>query len=460
VHDVGPSIPIHEVEEDDDYPPRWPDDGTPPRRRRAGGWIVAIVMLVAVGFFSFAIERRYQFIEVVAGRLPRRFAKDVPPDPRLEAFVAQGEQVLGRGELDAAQGAFDKASVLAEKDARVLLGEARVATAKADVPWLKLRLLPADATDEVRATTALLNEQVPAARRAADDAFAVAPQDPRVIRAKLDALRLAGDVDAARGYMLAIFAQASEPETAYVLAALDLAQPSPQALGADVDRLRVASAGEARPGRADAALVYALVKTGDAAGARAELAKMAASERPYALLPNLRAWVGSDRKGSPASSPSAEPSPSASVPAATAAPATTAIATAAAPAPPSEPARSGAAGEGGALQIATDAMRRGDFDRAERVYQGILAGNPRDSQALGGLGDVLRMRHDPQGAIDAYKRALSVNPSYVPAALGLGDTQWAEGDHAAAARTYKSIVDHFPDGTYPAYVNQRAAGGT
>jgi tetratricopeptide (TPR) repeat protein len=104
-------------------------------------------------------------------------------------------------------------------------------------------------------------------------------------------------------------------------------------------------------------------------------------------------------------------------------------------------------------------MRRGDFDHAERVYQGILAGNPRDSQALAGLGDVLRMRHDAQGAIDAYKRALSVNPSYVPAMLGLGDTQWAQGDHDGAARTYKSIVDHFPEGTYPAYVNQRATGG-
>jgi Tfp pilus assembly protein PilF len=69
------------------------------------------------------------------------------------------------------------------------------------------------------------------------------------------------------------------------------------------------------------------------------------------------------------------------------------------------------------------------------------------------------MRHDPSGAIDAYKRALRVNPSYVPAALALADTQWAEGDHVSAARSYKNIVDHFPDGTYPAYVNQRAAGG-
>jgi hypothetical protein len=45
----------------------------------------------------------------------------------------------------------------------------------------------------------------------------------------------------------------------------------------------------------------------------------------------------------------------------------------------------------------------------------------------------------------------------LPALLGLGDTQWAQNDHAGATRTYKRIVDHFPDGTYPDYVTQRAA---
>jgi len=103
-----------------------------------------------------------------------------------------------------------------------------------------------------------------------------------------------------------------------------------------------------------------------------------------------------------------------------------------------------------------DAVRKGDFDRAERIYQAILTSHPGDSQALAGLGDVLRMRHDLGGAIDAYTRAIKSNPSYVPAVVGLADTQWAQGNHADAARTYKSLVDHFPDGTYPAYVNQRA----
>jgi tetratricopeptide (TPR) repeat protein len=104
-------------------------------------------------------------------------------------------------------------------------------------------------------------------------------------------------------------------------------------------------------------------------------------------------------------------------------------------------------------------VRGGDFERAERIYQGILAGDPNDSQALAGLGDVRRVRGDPWGAIDAYKRAIAVNPSYLPALLGLADTQWSRGDHAAAAPIYKNLVDHFPEGSYPAYVSERAGSG-
>ena len=44
---------------------------------------------------------------------------------------------------------------------------------------------------------------------------------------KIDALRLAGQQDAARGLVAKVIAQASQPETAYVLAALDLAEPEP-----------------------------------------------------------------------------------------------------------------------------------------------------------------------------------------------------------------------------------------
>ena len=55
-----------------------------------------------------------------------------------------------------------------------------------------------------------------------------------------------------------------------MLAALDLAEPEPLWTTV-IDRLRLAAAGEGNAGRARAALVYALAKSGDARGAKAEL---------------------------------------------------------------------------------------------------------------------------------------------------------------------------------------------
>jgi tetratricopeptide (TPR) repeat protein len=110
------------------------------------------------------------------------------------------------------------------------------------------------------------------------------------------------------------------------------------------------------------------------------------------------------------------------------------------------------------MQGAAAAMKKGDFTRARALYQSIVDRNPNDSEAVAGLGDVARLQADPNGAIAAYKRAIAINPSYLPALLGVADTEWARGDHAEAAKHYADIVDRFPEGTYPAYVSQRLEG--
>ncbi len=431
----------------------WPDDVyLPPRRRRLGVWMVALSLLLSLGLLGWAAEKRYHVVEFAA----RRVTVQPQVDGRVESLLAEGERSLGEGNLDGAQGAFDKASVLTERDPRVLLGEAHVAAAKADVPWLKMRLLPPEATEETRVTKAQLDERIPIARQSADDALSAAPQDPRALCAKLDALRIAGDSQAAMGYVVAVFAGASQPETAYALAMLDLVQPaSPWATL--VDRLRLAARAEAGAGRAGAALVYALAKSGDMAGARTELAKLDAQTRLYPLLPDLHAWIGRDRAARSAESPTESSAP-ASLPShtETAAPPQPQGPSAATTSPAGESVRPGQANGPTTLEAAAQAERRGDLVRAERIYQGILATDPNEFQALTGLGDVLRSRgDDPWGAIDAYQRAIRINPSYLPAQLGLADTQWARGDRAGAALSYKRVVDRFPSGMYPEYVNQR-----
>ena len=410
-----------------------------PRRRRVGGWIVAVVLLGAVGVVGWVVAKPYLAAHA-----------DTPSpqlDARAQAFLADGERAIGDGNMDLAQEAFDKASALAERDPRVLLDEARIAAAKADVPWLKLRLLPAQNGEEGRTTKLQLEERLARARKTSDDAVAAAPNDPAAVRAKIDALRLTGDRDTARALVSKVLAQPSQPETAYVLAAIDLSENDPP-WGTVIERLRNAAAGEGNAGRARAALVYALARSGDTSAAKVELSKLDAQLRPYPLLPNLHELVDK------------------------AAPRT--IADAGAPrvvdvsSLPQQPVPGGVGGgggqsvseegQGGGLGQASAAIKKGDWARARQIYEGLAARNPSDSEALSGLGDVARAQGDTAGAVANYKRALGVNPSYLPALLGVADTEWASGNRAAAQRAYKEIADRFPEGTYPDYVKTRGEG--
>jgi predicted Zn finger-like uncharacterized protein len=421
-----------------------------PRSRRVGGWVVAFVLLLAVGVVGWVVAKPY-FVGREAGAAAQL-------DPRAQGFVADGERSLADGNLDMAKEDFDKASALAETDPHVLLDQARLACALADVPWLKTRLLSTDATDDLRATRAQLDERVARAKRAADAALAVAPADVAAMRAKIDALRLSGERDAARGYVSKVIGQASQPETAYVLAALDLAEPEPLWTTV-IDRLRFAAAGEGNAGRARAALAYALAKSGDLAGAKSELAKLDALTRPYPDLATLHSFIDHAIASSPTASAKDAGGPSGAKVEPAAAP------SAAAPSAPPQgavaaaaPAASPAGGDG--LQAASQAIRKGDWERARQIYDALVTRNPNDSEALCGLGDVARAQGDSGGAIAAYKHVIGINPSYLPALLGLADTQWSTGDHASAAKGYRDIVDRFPEGTYPSYVKQRIDGAT
>lgn len=417
-------------------------------RRRVGGWIVAVVLMAAVGVVGWVVAKPY----LVA----RPANATAQLDPRALGFLTDGERALADGNLDLAQGDFDKASALAEHDLRVLVDEARAAAARADIPWLAMKLLPPDAKDLARTTKADLDDRVARARKAADAALAIAPEDVSAVRAHIDALRLAGDRDAARKEVAKI-AQAAQPETAYVLAALDLAEPEPLWTTV-IDRLRVAAGGEGNAGRARAALVYALAKSGDVAGAKTELAKLDALARPYPLLPQLHAFVDKTPLKIALDGGVAANVPNVDVNALPQRPAPGQAGAGAAGAADND--QPGVPGEStSAMKAAQAAIRKGDWNRARQIYEALVSRNPSDSEALAGIGDVSRAQGDNAGAMSAYKRALSVNPSYLPALVGLADTQWASGDRGSALRGYKDIVDRFPEGTYPGYVKTRAEGG-
>ncbi len=419
------------------------------RRRSVGGFIVAFVVLGGVALIGAVWAKDH-----LGGALGSHPPPVAQTDPRALALLTTGEKALADGNLDAAKESFDKesfdkASALAEKDPRVLLDAARLAAMRADVPWLRSRLLAADAADEIRLTKDTLGELSAASRKAADDALAVAPDDPAAVRTKVDALRIAGDRDSARALVSKLGSLSSQAETAYVLAALDLAEDVPL-WSTVLERLRVAASAESGPGRARAMLAYALARSGDVASAKAEVDRLAAMSRQYVLLPQLRAFADH-----------AKPSAKVDV-----APDGGAVVAANDPrADAGKPVARDRTGGGGEPTLPSDARQivvqaeaaraKGDYDRALTLYQAAVDRNPGDTEALHGLASVAHARRDLNGARAGYKRVLSVNPSYIPALVGLGDVDWESGDRASAMKTYKEITDRFPEGSYPPRVKQR-----
>src|SRR5262249_45140165 len=128
------------------------------------------------------------------------------------------------------------------------------------------------------------------ATKAAEQAVDASPSDPHAARAKIDALRIAGDRGAARLLVGRVSPIAAEPETAYVLAALDLAEDAPS-YATVLDRLRTAPAAEHTPQRASSTLLYALARSGDVAGAREILDRMVSAPRPPPLLAELKGFL-------------------------------------------------------------------------------------------------------------------------------------------------------------------------
>lgn len=427
-------------------------DGLAPRRRGVGGFIVAAVV-AGCALMLGAVWAQKNLGTTLGGKPP---APAAAVDPRVATFLATGEKALADGNLELAKESLDKASALSEKDPHVLLGVARLAAVRADVAWLKSRLLPADAADDHRIVRDNLSDLAAAARKAADDALLVAPEDPAALRAKIDAARISGDREGARALVARIAAssaqRALDPETAYVLAALDLAEAEPL-WSMVVERLKVASSAETGPGRARAALVYALARSGDGAGAKAEVERLVAMTRAHPLLPLLRAFA--DR-----AVPSAARDAGVSEPVASAASVPDAGAAA-------RPAGGGAGGGGGALPTDVRALVsqgerarvKGDYERARALFTAAVEKNPSDSEALTGLAAIAYAQRDLAGARASYKRVLSINPNYMPAVVGLADVEWDAGDKVTASKMYKDIVDRYPEGAYPGRVKQRAEGG-
>jgi predicted Zn finger-like uncharacterized protein len=423
------------------YPahPSIPDETYAPPRRRVGGWIVALVLVGGVSVLGFVVAKPYLMH-------PTKPAATLAPlDPKAQQLLSDGERAFADGNLDSAKESFDKASVLADKDPRVLLDVARVAEARADVAWLGMKLAVAG-EPQVRARKEL-DELSVKSSGAADAALAVTPDDPPAVRSKIDALRIAGDLAQARALVAKMQTSAigSQPETEYVLATLDLAETTSAPTTQVLERLRDAAQSEGNLGRARAMLVYAMARAGDAAGARRELEKLLGLPRQHPLQSELRAFVDHAAQASGDAG---------------------SVAVVDVNTLPQNGGGGGGGGSGGGgadprslNQQADNARAHGDYAKAKELYGKVLAASPTDSEALAGLGDCSYASRDLDNAKTYYQRALAANNTYTPALIGLADTLWDEGDKAGAQKRYKDIVDRLPDSMVPARVKSRATEG-
>jgi tetratricopeptide (TPR) repeat protein len=395
-------------------------------RRARSRWIAGVVLVGVVALFGATLGRRYMsgFAKAPAA------ASEAAPDGRVAGMLEAAARLLDQGDLEGAKEQLDKATVLGEKDPAVVSALARLETIRADVYWLKLRLLdPAD-QGLVADTNQQLGRRIGKAREAVDRATTVAATDPMVIRARIDLLRLARELPEARKLVGPLSQNASLPENAYVLAALDLAEQTP-VWSSIIDRLRTASAAERELGRARAALIYALIRSGDVTQAKSELGKLESRSKSHQLLSDLESFV--DRHSAP---PDAGPDVKKEV--ATVDPSKLPLLES--KGPDIEP-RERPGDVRSKLKDAHAAFQRGDLPKAESLYRAVLAQHPKNTEALAGLGDIAKQRRDTATAGQMYEQALRDNPTYLPALIAQADHKWDSGDRKGAISLYRRVLE-------------------
>src|SRR5690606_329946 len=86
---------------------------------------------------------------------------------RVQTFLSAGDELFRSGDLEEARAQYEKASALADDDPAVLQRLLQVETTRADVDWLRLRILPQ--TSEVATVTSSLQDRNTKVQRRMED---------------------------------------------------------------------------------------------------------------------------------------------------------------------------------------------------------------------------------------------------------------------------------------------------
>ncbi len=382
----------------------------PPPRSGGFRWVVGLLLLGALVLVGVTLGRSY------LTQFASRETESVT-DRRLAEYLRQGREQLHEGELEAAKAQFDRASGLAEGHPLVAEAQLDVALLLAEREWLRTQLLPEqDGPLWKRAQTELERRLGALAEVMGAASGAEVPRGKRAA-VEVDSLRMAGKIPEARAALANVGAVA-ESEHDYSLAALDMADGAPD-FQLVVRRLRAAMAAEGKLGRAAPALVVALQRLGEMSEANL-LAAQLATPPAHPMASELSLWLkqlpGEASQG-PAdaieSSPSAKEAPS--------------------------PAR-GAAATRSALELAREARQAGDWPTARRYFQAAVQSNPRDLEALTGLGQAARALGSMAEARSHFGAVLRMQGNYAPAQHGYADIAWSQGHRSEAVKLYRQLI--------------------
>ncbi|MDW8361080.1 MAG: tetratricopeptide repeat protein [Myxococcales bacterium] len=462
VRPAASATPVHgpalTLDDDDASAPR-------PSRGRSGlRWALALVLLFGLG----------AGVALAWPTLAPRFGLAPAADP-VQPFLERAQAALA---LDTEEGyaeairEYTRATAIAERDVRVMIGLSRAHAAFAQALAFRASDLEIAAAaqpalaGEAAALRREAREHAVQARSAAEAAARAAPNDASALVALADAQRLNGDLDGARSSLQRARSLDLEPHTAALVAYVEglLAGSAPTASpGAGRDELAVSVTRDPSLVRARLALARALLARGEVADARTQLDEILRRIPAHTAARSLRDAIDRGLPPAPARlavvadagarlgpDPAPDPAP---VPAVVA----EAPASERASPPVREPSRATESRDspraggpptardyGWYVRAGNEAMARGDLGLARAMYEAALGTRPSGSEALTGLGQVLLEQGQAASAIGYLRQAAQLG--FADAFIALGDAYLRQGQTQQAVQAYQGYLERLPSG--------------
>jgi len=420
-------------------------------RRRAGVWagVLAALVLVGAGGYLAAFKR-----DAVLGLFAHK-------DARASEAYRQGREYFLLDSDDAfrnAAAAYERGHEADDKSALPLAGLAETMTSWAaylrdDAHGLEMGAPSVTAASAAKTLRRDSQAHLDEAKKYAQDALALDSESPEVNRAMADYLRVDGAPAAeVERYLTRATAKApSDAESAYVGGALAFREGNLDAAKTKLTQANTLNQAATQHTllRASYLLARIALQTGDKAGAKTLLQSVLAANANHDRARALLATFDADTAPAPVAAQTPTPSPT---PAAATAPSGKPAT------PPSGAAASGVAQSGAASKAEESndygkliaqgdhLSENGHAKEARKLYDRALSVRPSGLEAIMGLGYCDLDGEKFSSAVDHFKRALALSPSYGDAIIGLAEAYKLRGDRHEALTWYKQYLSSQPNG--------------